>query len=105
MLVMEYIRGSKASECIFHNQHKTLYDLFSHDPAVSCVADKKVSNREIYTLCSILLHFVSEFVISCLAMDAFTWDKLILLAVFLLDFFFSKLSGNISLITRYRCIC
>ena len=27
-------------------------------------------------------------------MDAFTWDKWILLASFLLDFFFSKLSGR-----------
>ena len=56
--VMEYIRGSKAPECIFHKQHKTLYNVYSPDPAVSCVADKQVSNREIYTLCSILLHFI-----------------------------------------------
>ena len=34
---MEYIRGSGAPECIFHNKHKTLYNLFSPDPAVSCV--------------------------------------------------------------------
>ena len=37
VLVMEYIRGSRAPECIFHKQHKTLYNLFSPDPAVSCV--------------------------------------------------------------------
>ena len=37
VLVMEYIRGSGAPECIFHKQHKTLYNLFSPDPAVSCV--------------------------------------------------------------------
>ena len=37
VLVMEYIRGSGAPECIFHNKHKTLYNLFSPDPAVSCV--------------------------------------------------------------------
>ena len=29
--------GSGAPECIFHNEHKTLYNLFSPDPAVSCV--------------------------------------------------------------------
>ena len=57
-LVMEYIRGSETPECIFHKQHKTLYNLFRPDPAVSCVADKQVSNREKYTLCSILLHFI-----------------------------------------------
>ena len=28
------IRGSGAPECIFHNEHKTLYNLFSPDPAV-----------------------------------------------------------------------
>ena len=37
VLVMEYIRGSGAPECIFHNKHKTLYNLFSPDQAVSCV--------------------------------------------------------------------
>ena len=56
VLVMEYIRGSEAPECIFHNQHKTLYNLFSPDPAVSCVCDKLVTYPEMYTLCSILLH-------------------------------------------------
>ena len=29
--------GIYTTECIFHNQHKTLYNLFSPDPAVSCV--------------------------------------------------------------------
>ena len=76
-----------------HNQHNKLYNLFSTDPAVSCVADKQVSHHEIYTLCSILMHFILVSVISCLAMDAFTWDKWILLAAFLLEFF-SKLSGK-----------
>ena len=33
------IRGSGVPDWIFHNQHKTLYNLFSPDPAVSCVAD------------------------------------------------------------------
>ena len=42
VLVMESIRGSEALECIFHNQHKALYNLFSPGPAVSCVADKQV---------------------------------------------------------------
>ena len=57
VLVLEYIRGSGALEYIFHNQHKTLYNLFSPDPAVSCLCDKQITHREIYTLCSILLHF------------------------------------------------
>ena len=30
-------RGSGVPECIFHKQHKTLYNLFSPDPTVSCV--------------------------------------------------------------------
>ena len=38
-------------------KHKTLYNLFSPDPAVSCVADKQVSPREVYILYSTLLHF------------------------------------------------
>ena len=38
-----------------------------------------------------------------LVMDAFTWNKWILLAAFLLEFFQNYLE-NISLITRYRCI-
>ena len=43
------------TRCIFHDQHKTLCNLlvFSPDPAVFYVADKEVSHREIYTLCSI----------------------------------------------------
>ena len=83
---MEYIRGSDAPECVFNKQHKTLNNLFSPDPAVSCVASKQVSNREIYTLRSILLH---------LAMDAFTWDKWILLAAILLGFIFQNYLGDI----------
>ena len=78
---MEYIWGSGAPECIFHNQHKTLYNLFSPDPAVSYVRDKLVTHREIFTLCSILLHFFQESLIYFLDLDAFTW---ILLAVFFL---------------------
>ena len=31
----------------FHKQHKTLYYIFSPNPAVSYVADKQVSHREI----------------------------------------------------------
>ena len=42
--------------------------------------------------------------ISFLAMDTFTWDKWILLAAFLLDFFSQNYLESISLITRYRCI-
>ena len=47
-----------------------------------------ISHPEMYTLCSVLLHYVQESLISFLAIDAFTWDKWILLAAFLLDFFF-----------------
>ena len=53
-----YIRGSGAPKCIFHNQHIVLYNTFSPDPVVSCVADKQVSHHKIYTLCSILWHFI-----------------------------------------------
>ena len=42
----------------FHNKHKIFYNLFSPNPAVSCVDDKPVSHPEIYTLCSNLLHFI-----------------------------------------------
>ena len=37
-------------------------------------------------------------------MDAFAWDKWILLEAFLLDFFFQNCLGSISLITHYTCI-
>ena len=67
---MEYIRGSGAPECIFYSQYKTLYNLFSTDPAVFCVGNKQVSHREIYTICSILLHFIYDHVVSFLTMDA-----------------------------------
>ena len=45
---MEYIRGSRAPDCMFHNHYKTLYNLFSSDPAVSRVADTEASHRDIY---------------------------------------------------------
>ena len=73
---------SSTPACIFHNEHKTLYNLFSLDPAVSCVGGTQASHREIYRLCSNLLHFIQEYVISFLAMDTFRWDKWILLAAF-----------------------
>ena len=57
---MEYIRRSGAPDCIFPNKHKTLFNLFSPDPAVSCVG----SHPEMYALCSILVHFVYESIIS-----------------------------------------
>ena len=47
-----------------------------------------VSHPEMYILCSILLLFCLGSFISFSAMDAFTWDKWIILAAFLLDFFF-----------------
>ena len=62
-----------------------------------------ISHPEMYTLCSILLHFVKESLISFLALDAFTWDNWILLAAFLLDFF-PKLSGKHFIDHTYRCI-
>ena len=99
-ITMEYIRGSRAPECIFHNKHKTLYNLFSPDPAVSCVG----SHPEMYTLCSILLLFclgVSHFFFShgCVHMGQMDFISSILL-----DFFFQNYLGSISLITHYRCI-
>ena len=83
---MEYIyEGAELPpDCIFQNKHKTLYKLFSPDPALSCAADTQASHREIYILC----FFIKEMDISILAMDAFTWDIWILLEAFLLDFFF-----------------
>ena len=79
---MEHIRESGTTECIFHNQHKTLHNIFSPGQNVSCVADKQVSYLEIYTLCSILLiSFRSRSVVS--AMDAFTWNNWILSEAFL----------------------
>ena len=42
-----YIRGSGAPECMFHNQPKTLYNIFSPDSAVSCVADKQVYGSDL----------------------------------------------------------
>ena len=41
------IYTSGAPACIFHNKHKTLYNLFSPDPAVSYVADTQASHPEI----------------------------------------------------------
>ena len=52
VLVMEYIRR-RAPSVYFITNNKTLYNLFVPDPAASCVADKQISHREIYTLCSI----------------------------------------------------
>ena len=45
-----YTREPNPRVYIFHNQHKTLYNIFSPDPTVSFVADKQVSPRKIYTL-------------------------------------------------------
>ena len=91
---MEYIRGSRAPECIFYKQYKTGYTLFSPDSAVSCVADMLVSDLEIYILCSVLLHFIEESVISGLSMVAFRRDKWILVT-----FFLQYYLGNISMIS------
>ena len=64
-------------ECIFHKQHKTLYNIFSPDPAGSCVDDKQISHQhhEINTLYRVLLHFIQDSVISFLAMDVVIWAK------------------------------
>ena len=35
---------------IFHNKHKTLYNLFSPGPAVSCVADTQASHHVVFHL-------------------------------------------------------
>ena len=84
----EYIRGSSAPECIFHNKHKILYNLVCPDSAVSCVDFTSYN----VPFCSIL--GVSHFF---LAVDSFTWDKWILLAAVLLDFFSKILEAC------YRC--
>ena len=78
---MEYIRGSE-----------TLYNLFSTDPAVSCDASKQVSNREMYTLCRILLHFIYM-------------GQMDFISSTFVRFFCQNYLGSISLITRYTCIC
>ena len=53
-----------------------MYNLFTPDPAVYCVADTQALDREIYILCNILLHFIKKIVCHfVLAMDAFRWDK------------------------------
>ena len=54
---MEYIRGRGVPECIFHNKHKTLYNLLSPDPAVSCVADTQALDCEICILCNFFAAF------------------------------------------------
>ena len=50
-----YIPGSGAPKCIFHNKHKTLYNIFSPDPLFPVLG----SHPEMNTSCNILLHFVS----------------------------------------------
>ena len=87
---MEYIRRSEATECIFHNEHKTLYNLFNADPAVSCDCDKLVTHRELYTLCSIFAAFllgVCRFFFShgCVHMGQMDF-----ITAFLFDFFFQN---------------
>ena len=97
---MEYIRGSGAPECIFHNKHKTLYNLFSPDPAVSCVG---CTSWNVH----IMMHFaafrlwVSHFFFSpwCVHMG-----QMDLISSIFVRFFFQNYLGSISLITRYRCI-
>ena len=91
MLVIEYKRGNGAPECIFQNQHKTWYNIFSPDPAVFCVADKQVSHREIYILFSILGvdHFFFNH--GCLHMEHMDFIRSIFIRIV---FFHSKLSGK-----------
>ena len=67
--------GIPAPKCIFHNQYKIWYNLFSPYPAVSCVSDTPVLDLEIYILCRISLHSSEESLISLLAMDAFRTEK------------------------------
>ena len=79
----------EGAELIFHNKHKTLYNLFSPDPAVSCVGFTSWNVHSMKHFVAFRLG-VSHFF---LALDAFTWDNWILLAAFLWDFF-PKLSGK-----------
>ena len=79
VLVMNIYEGARLpSVYIFHNKHKILYNLVCPDSAVSCVDFTSYN----VPFCSIL--GVSHFF---LAVDSFTWDKWILLAAVLLDFF------------------
>ena len=48
-----YTRERSSRVYIFHNEHKTLYNIFCPDPAVFSVADTQTSHRETYKLCSI----------------------------------------------------
>ena len=44
---------------IFHNKHKTLYNLFSPGPAVSCVADTQASHHVVFHLG--VCHFICSY--------------------------------------------
>ena len=72
-----------------------MYNLFSADPAGFTSWTIHFKN----TFAAFHLGVCNFF----LAMDAFTWDKRISLAAYLLDFF-KIIWNDWSLITRYRCI-
>ena len=77
--------GAELPSVYFIIQHKTLYNLLSPDPAVSCVADKQVSHRKnthYVALCCI--SFSNE----CVNMGQMDFINSILLE------FFAKLSGK-----------
>ena len=80
---MEYIR-----ECIFHNKHKTLYNLFSPDPAVSCV-DFISWNAHIMKHFAALRLRVSHFYFS---QGRVQMGQMDLISSIFVRFFFSKLS-------------
>ena len=72
--------------------------VFSPNPAVSSVADKQVLHPEIYILCSIVLYFIQESVISfshlCVHMGQMDFISSIFVR------FFYKIIWEYSLITR-----
>ena len=79
---MEYIQGSKAPECIFHNKTKhciTYLNLAQLFPVL-------ISDPKMYTLCSILLHYAMS-VSFFKPWTRSDWRKGFYKQEFLLDFF------------------
>ena len=92
---MEHIQGSKVPECIFKKidtKHCLTYLALTQLFPVFLTNWFHIVK---YTHNVAFAAFnLGVTVFSFLAMNAFTWDEWILLAAFLLDFFFSKLSWN-----------
>ena len=87
-----YIRGSRAPECLFHNSHKTLYNLLSTDPAVSCVAEAHVSHSDMCT----------HVAFCCISFRSVHMGQMNIISSIFVRYFFQTYHGCISLITCYR---